>query len=140
MHFLKFVLELLNLCVNSIFLNSEVPTMNLSVSHCLMLQREGSQGKLNSVSLLALHSGGSVSMEEAVKQIQRPIEKCRRELLKLVVSRGGAVPRPCRELFWSMCKVCHFFYSGGDGFSSPTAKAGAVDAVIHEPLNLSCSV
>uniref|UniRef100_A0A0D3G080 Ent-kaurene synthase n=1 Tax=Oryza barthii TaxID=65489 RepID=A0A0D3G080_9ORYZ len=103
-------------------------------------EREGSQGKLNSVSLLALHSGGSVSMEEAVKQIQRPIEKCRRELLKLVVSRGGAVPRPCRELFWSMCKVCHFFYSGGDGFSSPTAKAGAVDAVIHEPLNLSCSV
>ncbi|KAB8096892.1 ent-kaurene synthase-like 2 [Oryza sativa Japonica Group] len=103
-------------------------------------EREGSQGKLNSVSLLALHSGGSVSMEEAVKQIQRPIEKCRRELLKLVVSRGGAVPRPCRELFWSMCKVCHFFYSGGDGFSSPTAKAGALDAVIHEPLNLSCSV
>nr|CAE05202.3 OSJNBa0070C17.9 [Oryza sativa Japonica Group] len=92
-------------------------------------EREGSQGKLNSVSLLALHSGGSVSMEEAVKQIQRPIEKCRRELLKLVVSRGGAVPRPCRELFWSMCKVCHFFYSGGDGFSSPTAKAGALDAI-----------
>uniref|UniRef100_A0A0E0KV28 Uncharacterized protein n=1 Tax=Oryza punctata TaxID=4537 RepID=A0A0E0KV28_ORYPU len=103
-------------------------------------EREGSQGKLNSVSLLALHSGGSVSMEEAVKEIQKPIERCRRELLKLVVSRGGSVPTPCRELFWKMCKVCYFFYSGGDGFSSPTAKAGAVDAVIHEPLNTSCSL
>ncbi|KAF0894043.1 hypothetical protein E2562_033922 [Oryza meyeriana var. granulata] len=97
-------------------------------------EREGSQGKLNSVPLLALHSGGSVSMEEAVKEIQKPIEKCRRDLLRLVLSRGGVVPRPCRELFWNMCKTCYFFYSRGDRFSSPTAKAGAVNAVIYEPL------
>uniref|UniRef100_J3M1B3 Uncharacterized protein n=1 Tax=Oryza brachyantha TaxID=4533 RepID=J3M1B3_ORYBR len=99
-------------------------------------EREGAQGKMNSVSLLAVHSGGSVSLEEAARDTQKPIERCRRELLRLVVSRGGALPRPCRELFWKMCKVCYFFYSHGDGFSSPTAKAGAVDAVIHEPLRL----
>uniref|UniRef100_A0A0D9W9C2 Terpene synthase metal-binding domain-containing protein n=1 Tax=Leersia perrieri TaxID=77586 RepID=A0A0D9W9C2_9ORYZ len=99
-------------------------------------EREGTQGKLNSVSLLALQSGGSVTMEEAVKEIQKPVEKCRRELLNLVVSRECVIPRPCKDLFWNMCKVCYFFYSGSDGFSSPTAKAGAVNAVIHEPLLL----
>ncbi|KAL6651357.1 hypothetical protein ACP70R_010282 [Stipagrostis hirtigluma subsp. patula] len=99
-------------------------------------EREGSQGKLNSVSLLVLHSGGSMSTEEAVRQIQKPIDTFRRDLLGLVLRKGGGVPRPCKELFWKMCKVCHFFYSQTDGFSSPEEKAREVNAVINDPLEL----
>ncbi|GJN01788.1 hypothetical protein PR202_ga19085 [Eleusine coracana subsp. coracana] len=99
-------------------------------------EREYTEGKVNSVSLLVLQSGGSMSIQEARKEIQKPIENCRRELLRLVLRREAAVPRPCKELFWKMCKVCCFFYSRSDGFSSPEEKAPQVNAVIHEPLLL----
>ncbi|KAL6651356.1 hypothetical protein ACP70R_010281 [Stipagrostis hirtigluma subsp. patula] len=99
-------------------------------------ERERGEGKLNSVSLLVHHSGGSTSIEEARRQIQKPIETCRRDLLRLVLSKEGVVPRPCKELFWKMCKVCYFFYYRSDGFSSPEEKAMEVNAVIKEPLQL----
>ncbi|WVZ87068.1 hypothetical protein U9M48_033763 [Paspalum notatum var. saurae] len=98
-------------------------------------EREYSEGKLNSVSLLVLH-GGSTSIAEARRELQKPIDICRRDLLRLVLRQEGAVPRPCKELFWKMCKVCYFFYSGTDGFSSTEARAREVDAVINEPLLL----
>ncbi|EEC77978.1 hypothetical protein OsI_17354 [Oryza sativa Indica Group] len=103
-------------------------------------EREDGEGKVNSVSLLVIQSSGSVSIEEARREIMKPIERCRRELLGLVLRRGSAVPGPCKELFWKMCKVCYFFYSRGDGFSSPTAKSAAVDAVIRDPLDLAAVV
>ena len=99
------------------------------------MQREYGEGKLNSVSLLVLH-GGCTSISEARRELQKPVDTCRRDLLRLVLREEGAVPRPCKELFWKMCKVCYFFYSGTDGFSSPVEKAREVDAVINEPLKL----
>lgn len=100
------------------------------------MQREYEQGKVNSVSLLVLQSGGSMSIEEARMEIQKPIDTCRRDLLRLVLRKECAIPRPCKELFWKMCKVCYFFYSRGDAFSSPEEKAREVDAVVNLPLQL----
>ncbi|KAG0527406.1 hypothetical protein BDA96_06G230600 [Sorghum bicolor] len=98
-------------------------------------EREYNEGKLNSVSLLVLH-GGSMSISDARRKLQKPIDTCRRDLLRLVLREEGVIPRPCKELFWKMCKVCYFFYSGTDGFSSPVEKAREVDVVINEPLKL----
>ncbi|XP_044967660.1 acyclic sesquiterpene synthase-like isoform X1 [Hordeum vulgare subsp. vulgare] len=98
-------------------------------------EREYMDGKINSVSLLVHHSGGSMTIPEAREELQEPIENCRRDLLRLVLKQDSAVPRQCKELFWKMCKTCYFFYYKGDAFSS-AEKAGAVDAVIHEPLQL----
>uniref|UniRef100_A0ACD5Z095 Uncharacterized protein n=1 Tax=Avena sativa TaxID=4498 RepID=A0ACD5Z095_AVESA len=100
-------------------------------------EREGSEGKLNSVSLLVLHSGGSMSVEEAKEVIQQTIVTCRRDLLRLVLKKDTVVPRACKELFWKMCKILHLFYFQTDGFSSPKEMASAVNAVINEPLKLS---
>jgi acyclic sesquiterpene synthase len=100
------------------------------------LQREYKEGKLNSVSLLVLQSGGSMTIPDAMRELRRHIEKCRRDLLRLVLREDSAVPTPCKQLFWNMCKTCYFFYFRGDAFSSPEEKAGAVDAVIHEPLRV----
>ncbi|CAO2036454.1 unnamed protein product [Urochloa humidicola] len=99
-------------------------------------EREYNEDKVNSVSLLVLQSGGSMSIAEARMEIQKPIDTCRRDLLRLVLMKEGAVPRPCKELFWKMCKVCYFFYSRGDAFSSPDDKARDVNAVINLPLQL----
>nr|CAB3485715.1 unnamed protein product [Digitaria exilis] len=102
----------------------------------MMTEREYEEGKVNSVSLLVLQNGGSMSIQEARREIQKPIDTCRRDLLSLVLRKEGAVPRPCKELFWKMCKVCYFFYSRGDAFSSPEEKAREVDAVVNLPLQL----
>ncbi|XP_037486923.1 acyclic sesquiterpene synthase-like isoform X3 [Triticum dicoccoides] len=99
-------------------------------------EREYKEGKLNSVSLLVLHSDGSVTIPEARRKLQKPIDTCRRDLLRLVLKEDDAVPRPCKELFWNICKTCYFFYYQGDAFSCQEEKAGAVDAVIHDPLQL----
>ncbi|KAF7018002.1 hypothetical protein CFC21_031351 [Triticum aestivum] len=99
-------------------------------------EREGSEGKLNSVSLLGLHSGGSMSIEAAKNAIQKSIVASRRDLLRLVLKEGTVVPRACKELFWKMCKILHLFYFRTDGFSSPKEMASAVNAVINEPLKL----
>ncbi|KAM3389183.1 hypothetical protein ACQJBY_011376 [Aegilops geniculata] len=99
-------------------------------------EREYKEGKLNSVSLLVLHSDGSVTIQEARRKLQKPIDTCRRDLLRLVLREDDAVPRPCKELFWNICKTCYFFYYQGDAFSCQEEKAGAVDAVIHNPLQL----
>lgn len=99
------------------------------------MQREGSEGKLNSVSLL-VHSGSSVSIEAAKKVIQKSIDTSRRDLLRLVLRKESIVPRPCKELFWKMCKILHLFYFQTDGFSSPKEMVSAVNAVINEPLKI----
>ncbi|KAM3369619.1 hypothetical protein ACQJBY_017491 [Aegilops geniculata] len=99
-------------------------------------EREYIDGKINSVSLLVHHSGGSMTIAEARKELQEPIDTCRRDLLRLVLKEESVMPRLCKELFWKMCKTCYFFYYQGDAFSSPEEKVGAVDAVIHEPLQL----
>ncbi|TVU15792.1 hypothetical protein EJB05_39330, partial [Eragrostis curvula] len=97
-------------------------------------ERDCSEGKLNSISLLVLHSDESLSIESAKRSIQNSIDSSRRNLLRLVLRRGSAVPRPCKELFWKMCKILHLFYFQTDGFSSPKEMVGAVNAVINEPL------
>jgi ent-kaurene synthase len=99
-----------------------------------LLQRESSEGKLDSVSLLVIHSDGSMSTGAAKEAIRRSIASCRKDLLRLVLKENSVVPRACRELFWKMCKVCHLFFSHTDEFTSPSEMVSAVNAIINEPL------
>jgi len=89
------------------------------------------------LSLRILHSCGSVSEDEAKREIESTISSNRRELLRLVLqSEGSVVPRACKELFWKMSKVLHLFYLRTDGFTSPKEMVAAVSAVIHDPLEV----
>ncbi|MQL73716.1 hypothetical protein Taro_006073 [Colocasia esculenta] len=100
-------------------------------------EREAKEGKLNSVSLLMLESDGSMSEDEVKIKIRSLIKSNREELLKLVLqSEGSVVPRACKDLFWKMSKILHFFYMSCDGFTSPSEMVGAVNAVVHDPIEL----
>jgi ent-kaurene synthase len=77
-----------------------------------------------------------MSSEAAKKTIEEYIASCRKDLLRLVLKENSVVPRPCKELFWKMCKINHLFYSQTDGYSSQKEMVGAVNAVIYEPLKL----
>ncbi|KAJ0975930.1 hypothetical protein J5N97_017895 [Dioscorea zingiberensis] len=101
-------------------------------------EREGKEGKLNSVALRILQSNGSISEEEAKQETMNLINSTRCELLRLVLqSKGSVVPRACKDFFWNMSKILHLFYMRTDGFSSPKEMMSAVNAVIYEPLEVS---
>uniref|UniRef100_A0ACD5V2U0 Uncharacterized protein n=1 Tax=Avena sativa TaxID=4498 RepID=A0ACD5V2U0_AVESA len=126
--------------------NQEYNELLMLMNNCCRLlndiqgyEREGIQGKVNSVSLLVLHSGGFLSSLSAKKTIEDYIASCRKDLLRLVVKEDNGVPRACKELFWKMCKINHMFYSQTDGYSSQKSMVGAVNAVIYEPLKLQSS-
>lgn len=50
-----------------------------------MLQRESEQEKVNAVTLRVIHSGGVITEEEAIKELNSIIGRKRRELLKIVL-------------------------------------------------------
>ncbi|KAM0879585.1 hypothetical protein ACQ4PT_034137 [Festuca glaucescens] len=103
------------------------------------VERESAAGKLNSVALLALHSGGFLSIEEAQKVVNKSIAECRRELLQLVLREDSVVPRSCKELFWKHCKTAFWFYFQADGLTSPKEMVAEVNALFNEPLKLQTS-
>ncbi|TVU15795.1 hypothetical protein EJB05_39333, partial [Eragrostis curvula] len=97
--------------------------------------KESGQGKPNAVALL-LQQHGVEYVAAAEAEVRKAIEAERRELLRLVVAERGAVPRPCRQVFWNMCKVMSLFYLETDGYLSPDEMMGAADAVLHQPLRV----
>ncbi|CAO2046234.1 unnamed protein product [Urochloa humidicola] len=101
-------------------------------------EKESSQGCINSVLLRALGVDGvamsPASLEAAKREVQGLLTDSRRELLRLVLREGAAVPRPCRDIFWNTYKIGHRFYLQGDGCSMPQELVAGVNAVIHEPL------
>ncbi|XP_043700544.1 ent-kaurene synthase, chloroplastic isoform X2 [Telopea speciosissima] len=100
-------------------------------------KRESEQGKLNGVFLQMMHScSGTITKEEAIREIRAVIESNRRQLLELVLkTEGSVVPRVCKDVFWKMSKILHLFYMRNDGFTSPKEMINYVNAVIYEPIN-----
>lgn len=99
-------------------------------------ERELAEGKLNAMSLRTMD--GSKTVDEASKEIRSIIATNRRELLKMVLQKkenNSIVPQACKELFWKMSKVLHFFYLKDDGFSSGHIK-NAVNSLIYEQLSI----
>ncbi|KAL5212896.1 hypothetical protein ABZP36_023743 [Zizania latifolia] len=107
---------------------------------------ESGDGKVaNSVLLLAGGAGGgeAASVEAAKDEIRRTVEASKRELLGLVTrddapaaDAGGRVPRPCKDLFWNMCKVANLTYLQANGYCSLEEMVGATSAVVHEQLKV----
>lgn len=83
--------------------------------------------------LLAVQSG---SIEAAKMEVRGLIDASRIQLLRLVLRNESAVPRPCRQVFWNICKVLHQFYMEIDGYASAKEMMHAGKAVVHDPLRL----
>lgn len=118
--------------------NEDIKFLINEMMLCCM-QRDGRDGNMNCVVLLALHSGGSMSIEAAEKEIHNSMVSCTRDLLRSVLREDSVVPKPCREMFWRFCKTSHLFYFRSDEFTSPREIIGALNDVINEPLIFGCS-
>nr|AFA35953.1 ent-kaurene synthase [Nicotiana attenuata] len=73
------------------------------------------------VSILINQSQGTISKEEARKQVMEMLENKRRELLGMVLiqRKGSQLPQECKDIFWKTSKLSHFAYSDGDEFRFP---------------------
>ncbi|CAM0878487.1 unnamed protein product [Alopecurus aequalis] len=98
-------------------------------------EREFRDGKLNIVSLLVLHSGASMSIEEAKTELGESIASCRRKLLRLFVGEDRAVPRTYKDLIWRFYKTGNLFYRA-DGYTTTNEMLGALNRVVNKPLKL----
>ncbi|KAK6933936.1 Terpene synthase, metal-binding domain [Dillenia turbinata] len=99
-------------------------------------EREAKQGKLNAVHLHMIHNDNIITEEDSVKAVKNMIHKNRKKLLGMISqTEGSVVPRACKDLFWDMSQVLHFFYSV-DGFASPKEMISAMNEVIHKPFDL----
>ncbi|KAM2057932.1 hypothetical protein ACFX16_030568 [Malus domestica] len=123
--------------------NSELQYLFTLMSTCGRLlndvqsfKRELAEGKLNAVSLATIHGGGNVSEEDAINDIKNVITSETRELLRVVLlEKGSAVPRACKDLFWNLNKVMHLFYWKDDGYVG-NEMMKAVNEVIGELIVL----
>lgn len=98
-------------------------------------KRESDEGKLNGVSLQMTHDPAVKTQEEAISKMRVVIDSSRRELMELVLrTKGSVIPRPCKDLFWNMCRVVHLFYEANDGFTSLEQMVSDVKAVMYVPL------
>ncbi|KAK6933935.1 Terpene synthase, N-terminal domain, partial [Dillenia turbinata] len=99
-------------------------------------EREAKQGKLNAVHLHMIHNDNIITEEDSVKAVKDMIDENRKKLLRMILeTKGSVVPRECKDLFWDMSRVLHFFYSV-DGFTSPKEMISAMNEVIHKPFDL----
>nr|AKO82513.1 ent-kaurene synthase [Champereia manillana var. longistaminea] len=105
------------------------------------VKREAEEGKLNAVLLRMVQNGSVITEEENEKEMRGIVEQTRRELLRMVLqNQGSVVPRPCKDVFWMMSKVVHFFYMKNDGFTSheltSVVKGVLYDPIVHLSQNL----
>lgn len=83
-----------------------------------------------------IHGNGSITKEEAVREIRSIIQSSGREMLRLVLQeKDSVVPRACKDLFWQMGKVSNFFYWKDDGYVLNDL-INAVNEVLYEPIVL----
>lgn len=86
--------------------------------------------------MATIHGGGTVSEEDAINDIKNVITSETRELLRVVLlEKGSAVPRACKDLFWNLNKVMHLFYWKDDGYVG-NEMMKAVNEVIGELIVL----
>ncbi|KAK6933930.1 Terpene synthase, metal-binding domain, partial [Dillenia turbinata] len=99
-------------------------------------EREAKQGKLNAVPLHMMHNNNIITEEDSVKAVKDIIDENRKKLLRMILeTKGNVVPRACKDLFWGMSQILHFFFSV-DAFSSPKEMICAMNEVIHKPFDL----
>ncbi|XP_056165006.1 terpene synthase 6, chloroplastic-like [Syzygium oleosum] len=98
-------------------------------------KRESEEGKLTAVTVQML-DGSDTSQEEVIERLNQMAAGERRKLLKLVLQeKESIIPRACKDLFWNLSTVFHFFYRVDDGFGSPE-DVGIVKAFLDEQIIL----
>ncbi|XP_075086561.1 cis-abienol synthase, chloroplastic isoform X9 [Nicotiana tabacum] len=99
-------------------------------------KREQAESSTNMVSILITQSQGTISEEEAIRQIKEMMESKRRELLGMVLqNKESQLPQVCKDLFWTTINAAYSIHTHGDGYRFPEEFKNHINDVIYKPLN-----
>ncbi|MCD9559422.1 synthase [Datura stramonium] len=107
-------------------------------------KREGGERTMNLIVTLMAQSHGTITEQEAVRQIKEIVESNRRQSLGMVLqsnNKGSSLllPQVCKDLFLKTTKAVYFFYSDHDEFRSPKQVKNHINQVIYKPIYQSFS-
>ncbi|KFK40733.1 hypothetical protein AALP_AA2G034100 [Arabis alpina] len=100
-------------------------------------QKEQKQGKLNSV-LLHMRTRSGLEIEDSLGHIEKIIESKRKEFLEHVLVDGlSDLPKSCKEIHISCCKVFEMFFNKKNRYDSDTEMLQEIKKALYDPVNVS---
>ncbi|KAI0512274.1 hypothetical protein KFK09_012913 [Dendrobium nobile] len=121
--------------------NNTMITKSLMIS-CRLLndlesyEKEAKAGKPNIV-LLYLKENPKAKIDDAIAFVRTILEKRKKELLQMAMSRDSAtsqMPREWKDLHLSFLKVFQMFFNSMNAFDSPNMLLDSINKAIYEPL------
>lgn len=99
-------------------------------------QKEREQGKINSV-LLNMRSHCSFKIEDSIAYIEKIIESMRREFVEYVLMDELCdLPKPCKDIHMSVCKVFDMFFNKKNRYDSDTEMLQDIKKALYDPVNI----
>ncbi|KAH0462557.1 hypothetical protein IEQ34_010132 [Dendrobium chrysotoxum] len=99
-------------------------------------EKEAKAGKPNIV-LLYLKENPKAKIDDAIAFVRAILEKKKKELLQMVMSRDSTtpqIPREWKDLHLSFLKVFQMFFNSMNAFDSPNMLQNSINKAIYEPL------
>ncbi|KAL1210783.1 (E,E)-geranyllinalool synthase [Cardamine amara subsp. amara] len=99
-------------------------------------QKEQEQGKINSV-LLHMRNHAGIEIEDSITHIEKIIDSKRKEFLEhILVDELSDLPKPCKEIHMSCCKVFEMFFNKKNRFDSDTEMLQDIKKALYDPVNV----
>ncbi|KAG7585056.1 Terpene synthase metal-binding domain [Arabidopsis thaliana x Arabidopsis arenosa] len=99
-------------------------------------QKEQEQGKINSV-LLHLKNHPGLEIEDSIAHIEKIIDSKRKEFMEHVLVDGQSdLPKPCKEIHMSCCKVFEMFFNKKNRYDSNTEMLQDIKKALYDPVNV----
>ncbi|CAA0306496.1 unnamed protein product [Arabidopsis thaliana] len=99
-------------------------------------QKEQEQGKINSV-LLHLKNHPGLEIEDSIAHIEKILDIKRREFMEHVLVDGlSDLPKPCKEIHMSCCKVFEMFFNKKNRYDSDTEMLHDIKKALYDPINV----
>ncbi|CAA7029667.1 unnamed protein product [Microthlaspi erraticum] len=99
-------------------------------------QKEQEQGKINSV-LVHMRSHCSLEIEDSISYIQKIIDSKRREFVEhALMDEFSDLPKPCKDIHMSFCKVYEMFFNKKNRYDSDTEMLQDIKKALYEPINI----
>lgn len=87
--------------------------------------------------LLHTKNHSAVEIEDSIAHIEKIIESKRKEFLEHVLVEGlSDLPKPCKEIHMSCCRVFEMFFNKHNRYDSDTEMIQDIKKALYDPVNV----
>lgn len=84
-----------------------------------------------------MRSHCSFKIEDSIAYIEKIIESMRREFVEYVLmDELGDLPKPCKDIHMSVCKVFDMFFNKKNRYDSDTEMLQDIKKALYDPVNI----